>query len=39
MSKIIPIVNVFKDGKNKTSKVEFTKKWIELVNQMEKNNR
>lgn len=29
--------SVFKSGKNTTSKREFTKKWIELINRVEKN--
>lgn len=28
--------NVFKSGENTTSKSEFTKKWIELINRSEK---
>lgn len=29
--------NIFKSGTEKDSKEEFTKKWIELINQREKN--
>ncbi len=29
--------SVFKGGENTTSKSQFTKKWIELVNRLEKN--
>ena len=29
--------SVFKSGGNTTSKSEFTKKWIELINRLEKN--
>ncbi|WP_324825121.1 hypothetical protein [Sinanaerobacter sp. ZZT-01] len=29
--------SIFKSGSNKTLKTEFTGKWIELINQMEKN--
>lgn len=29
--------NVFKSGNEKTFREEFTKKWIELINQAEKN--
>ncbi len=29
--------SVFKSGENTTSKSQFTKKWIELVNRLEKN--
>lgn len=32
------IKNIFKNGTDKTSKEDFTRKWIELINQMEKNN-
>lgn len=28
--------SVFKSGKSTTSKSQFTKKWIELINKMEK---
>ena len=30
-------VSVFKSGENTTSKSQFTKKWIELINRLEKN--
>ena len=29
-------VSVFKSGENTTTKQEYTKKWIELINRMEK---
>lgn len=29
--------NVFKSGENTTSKSQFTKKWIELINRLERN--
>ena len=29
--------SVFKNGKNTTTKSRFTKKWIELINRLEKN--
>lgn len=29
--------NIFKSGNEKDSKEEFTKRWIELINQREKN--
>ena len=29
--------SVFKSGENTTSKSQFTKKWIELINKLEKN--
>ena len=28
--------SVFKSGENTTSKIQFTKKWIELINRLEK---
>jgi hypothetical protein len=31
--------SVFKSGENMTSKERFTKAWIELVNQLERNKR
>ena len=39
MTKTTSIINVFKNGTDKISKSDFTKKWSELVNQMEKNNK
>ena len=30
--------NVFKSGENTTTKIQFTKKWIELINRLEKTN-
>ena len=35
MTKEIYTKSVFKNGTNKISKADFTKKWIELINQME----
>ena len=29
--------SVFKSGKNTTTKSQFTQKWIELINKLEKN--
>ena len=29
--------SVFKSGENTTSKTQFTKKWIELINRLERN--
>lgn len=29
--------SIFKNGKNTTSKNQFTQKWIELINKLEKN--
>lgn len=29
--------SVFKSGENTTSKSQFTKKWVELINKLEKN--
>ena len=29
--------SVFKGGENTTTKIQFTKKWIELINKLEKN--
>lgn len=29
--------SVFKSGENTTSKIQFTQKWIELINRLEKN--
>lgn len=29
-------VSVFKSGENTTTKQEYTKKWVELINRMEK---
>lgn len=29
--------SVFKSGENTTSKSQFTKKWIELINRLERN--
>jgi hypothetical protein len=31
--------NVFKSGENTTSKEQFTKAWVALVNQLERNKR
>lgn len=31
--------SVFKSGENTTSKSQFTQKWIELINRLEKNKR
>ncbi|WP_444641639.1 hypothetical protein ACRQU7_15330 [Caproiciproducens sp. R1] len=31
--------NVFKSGENTTLKEQFTQKWIEIINQIEKNKR
>ncbi len=31
--------SVFKSGENTTSKEEYTKKWIELINRIEKSKR
>ncbi len=28
--------SVFKSGENTTTKIQFTKKWIELINKLEK---
>ena len=30
--------SVFKSGENTTTKIQFTKKWIELINRLEKTN-
>ena len=32
-------VSVFKSGENTTSKKEYTKKWVELINRIEKSKR
>ena len=29
--------SVFKSGENTTTKIQFTQKWIELINKLEKN--
>ncbi len=29
--------SIFKDGKTETNKNDFTKKWIEVINQIERN--
>lgn len=29
-------ISVFRNGKNSTSKPQFTKKWIEMINKIEK---
>lgn len=30
--------SVFKSGENTTTKIQFTQKWIELINRLEKTN-